>query len=369
MMQMRFATLALVVLSNLSFACTAASNGASGDDDGDPQSSSGSSSGDANGSTSSSGGASQAPPLSATTFVFTRDVGDDQHLVAMDYASGDEHVITTLADESVDGWNIDGAAVSPDRTRIVIASHYGASAADLLVTANIVWTFDVDGADFVRLTPPVQSSHAGDPAWRIDVRDPLYAPDGARVAYDRGEGNGNGGYVAPFAIATTGGALPEAIELPRSEHCSTNLAAAYHPLSGDLLMQHSVCQDDSDEGYFLYPKAGGNAAYLVDEAGVSYDGKPSFSHDGSAFVYMARFDSTQIQSLLLYSMTDKKVVELVAGAAGRDIVAASFAPDDRHVVYCVRENGATNLRVLDFSRSPAKDKALTTDGKSCNPVF
>ena len=374
MTQMRLGTLLFLALSTFTFACTSASNAASGDDDDDDANAgteTGSSSGaTTGGSSGGSGSTSSAAALSATTFVFTRDVGDDdQHLIAMDYATGDERVITTLEEDTVSGWNIDGASVSPDRTHVAIASHYGATTADLLATANIIWTLDVDGADFVRLTPPVKSEHAGDSRWQIDIRDPRYSPDGTQVAYDHGEGGGGGGYVAPWSISTAGGALPSLIDLPRSEHCSTTIGAAFQPSTGDLLVRHSVCQNETDEGYFLYPKAGGDPTYLIDAAGVTYDGKPSFSHDGAAFVYQARLDSTQIQSLFIYSIAQKKVVELVPGASGRDVLAASFAPDDTHLVYCVRENGATNLHVLDLTSDPLGDRVLTTDGKSCDPVF
>lgn len=372
---MHFRSLCFLALSTLTFACTSASNDPGGSDDDDtdetPSDTQGGSSsgGSGGGGSSSGGGGGTAQPLSATTFVFTRDVGDDRHLLAMDYTTGDERVIATLAEESVDGWNIDGAAVSPDRTRVAFASHYGGETADVLSNANIIWTVGVDGADYLRLTPPYRSEHAGDPRWQVDIRDPLFTPDGTQVVYDHGEGGGSGGYVAPWAISTAGGGLPQAIELPRSAGCSTNIAAAYHPTTGDLLMRHGVCAEDADEGYFLYPKAGGEAAYLIDGAGVSYDGKPSFSHDGAAFVYTARFDANQIQSLLIYSMAQKKVVELIPGASGRDILGASFAPDDTHLVYCVRENGASNLHVVDLTSDALTDTPLTSDGNSCNPVF
>src|SRR5690606_7611874 len=71
-------------------------------------------------------------PLTPTTFVFERKVGDgNDHVVAMSCVSGAERIITTLAEGSVEGWNVDGISVSPDRTRLVLASRYGATAADV----------------------------------------------------------------------------------------------------------------------------------------------------------------------------------------------------------------------------------------------
>ena len=43
---------------------------------------------------------------------------------------------------------------------------------------------------------------------------------------------------------------------------------------------------------------------------------------------------------------------------------------DGKIVYCVRAgNGATDLRLLDGTVTPATDTALTTDGKSCDPRY
>ncbi len=325
------------------------------------------------GQTGGAGKPSSAGPLSPTTFVFERKVtADRDHLVAMDYTTGETRVIATLAEGSVAGWKIDGVSVSPDRTRIVLASPYGATAADVAtgLSTNILWSMDINGGDLRRLTPTFNNSHAGTPGFWIDVRNPLFTPDGQQVLFDYGESSGQGGYLAPWYVEAAGGSLPAALDLPLSQGCSVTANLAFQPDTNDLLVEHEVCADDGHEGYFLYPQQGGDPAYLIDAKGVSYSSEaPSFSPDGSVFVYTARAYEDSIQSLYAYLTEKPQVVKLIPGAKGRDIVNASFAPDSAHLVYCVREGDAYDLHVIDLTADPVVDKALTTDGQSCDPVF
>lgn len=314
-----------------------------------------------------------ANALPVTTFVFERKVGNDyDHLVAMDFVSLEQRVITTLAEagSSVQGYKLDGVTVSPDRTRIVIATLYGPTAADVAtgLATNRLWSLDTSGGDFKRLTPVFPNSHAGQTGWRIDVRDPAYSADGALIVFDYGEGDFNSGYVAPWVTAADGSTLPSLIDTQLN--CTINGNAAFNPVTGDLLLAHVVCASGVPGGYYLYPKGGGAPDYLVNEEGVSLSTEsPAFSADGSVFVYAARTYSDDVQSLYAYVMSERRVVPLVLGEAGRDIVNASFAPDNVHLVYCVRQGDAYDLRLLDFSVDPPTDTALTNDGVSCDAVF
>lgn len=311
--------------------------------------------------------------LPDTTFVFERRVGNDyDHLVAMDLVSLEQRVITTLVEQgsSVEGYKLDGVTVSPDRTRIVIASLFGPTAADVAtgLATNRLWSLDTSGSDFQRLTPVFPNSHAGQSGWRIDVRDPAYSADGTLIVFDYGEGDFNGGYVAPWVTAADGSTLPSLIDT--NLDCSVNGNAAFNPVTGDLLLAHVVCIGGVPGGYYLYPKDGGAPDYLVNEEGVSLSTEPpAFSADGSIFVYAARTYSDNVQSLYAYIMSERRVVPLVLGAVGVDIVNASFAPDNVHMVYCVNQGDAYDLRLLDFSVDPPTDTALTNDGVSCDAVF
>ncbi|HEY5956880.1 MAG TPA: hypothetical protein VIV60_10020 [Polyangiaceae bacterium] len=329
--------------------------------------------GSANGGSTVQGTEVVAKALPNTTFVFERRVGNgNDHLVAMDFVSLEQRVITTLAEpgSSVEGYKLDGVTVSPDRTRIVIASLYGPTAADVAtgLATNRLWSLDTSGSDFHRLTPVFPNTHAGQTGWRIDVRDPAYSADGSLIVFDYGEGDFNGGYVAPWVTAADGSTLPSLIDT--NLDCSVNGNAAFNPVTGDLLLAHVVCIGATPGGYYLYPRGGGAPDYLVNEKGVSMSSEPpAFSADGSIFVYSARTYSDNIQSLYAYIMSERRVVPLVLGAVDRDIVNATFAPDNIHMVYCVKEGDAYDLHLVDFGVDPPTDTALTNDGVSCDAVF
>lgn len=316
-----------------------------------------------------------APPvaaaLGASTFVFERKVADgNDHIVAMDYLTGDQRTITTLAEGTVAGWPIDGIGVSADRTRLVIATLYGATQEDIDtgLATNILWTLDVEGGDFRRLTPPFENSRPDVSNWRIDVRDPAFSPDGQLVIFDYGEGDFQEGYVAPWVVSTTGDSLPSLLETEFD--CSVNGNSRFNPATGDLLLAHVVCLPEVDSGYYLYPSNGGAPDYIINEEGGDLSTEPpAFSHDGSVLAYTARTFADGVQSLYAYILGERTVVPLVLGAEGIDIVNASIAPDDLHLVYCVRQGDAYNLRLLDLTTEPATDVALTDDGMSCDPEF
>ncbi len=327
---------------------------------------------------SSPGGASNvagsgtlAAALPISTFVFERkQANGNDHLVAMDVESRQQRVITTLAEGSVTGWKIDGVTVSPDRTRIVLASPYGATVADNAtgLSTNRLWNLDINGNDFRRITPVFPNTHAGQLGWHIDVRDPAFSPDGQYVVYDYGEGDYSGGYVAPWFVAADGSTLPSLIST--SLDCSVNNNGVFNPVTGDLLLEHVVCIGGQKGGYFLYPNAGGAPDFLVNDDGISLSSEPpAFSADGSVFVYTGRTYSDNIQSLYAYSMSNRTVVPLIPGSANTDIINASFSPDDRYMVYCVKAGNLYDLRVMDFSADPPTDTELTSDGVSCDPVF
>lgn len=288
----------------------------------------------------------------------------------MDYLTGDQRVVTTLAEGSVAGWPVDGIGVSADRTRLVIATLYGATQEDIDtgLATNILWSLDVEGGDFRRLTPPFENSRPDVSSWRIDVRDPAFSPDGQFVVFDYGEGDFQEGYVAPWVVSAAGDSLPSLLETDFD--CSVNGNGRFNPATGDLLLAHVVCLPEVDSGYYLYPSNGGAPDYIVNEVGGDLSTEPpAFSHDGAVLAYTARSYADEVQSLYAYILGERTVVPLVLGAEGIDIVNASIAPDDLHLVYCVRQGDAYDLRLLDLTTEPATDTALTDDGVSCDPEF
>lgn len=378
----------LFLVTSLAVACTSSSPSKDDDDDNDTgendgsssgsdptgSSSGGTSSGGSSGRTSSSGGSGNAAvPLGPTELIFEKHVDERRdHLLVMDYASGETRVLATLEEGTVDGWSIDGARVSPDRTHVALASRYGSTAADVAtgISANSISILPVTGGALRRITPTFPNSRPDNANWQIDVRDPVYSPDGTQVLFNYGEGDGTSGYVAPWSIAVAGGATPRLIDLAKGAACSVNSNMTFHPTTGAMLVEHSVCIGSEPSGYFLYPAAGGDPDHLVNDDGVSLSSEtPAFSPDGSMFVYTAREQASGLRSLYAYLMAERRVVTLLPGTAERAIVNASFAPDNAHLVYCVQAGTAYDLRVIDLSTDPPVDRALTTDGVSCDPAF
>lgn len=147
-----------------------------------------------------------------------------------------------------------------------------------------------------------------------------------------------------------GSTLPALIQT--NLDCSVNDNAVFNPATGDMLLEHAACIDGATAGFYLYPIAGGPPDHLVNSNGVSTSSEPAaFSTDGSVFVYTARAYSDNIQSLYAYIMGERRVVTLLPGAVGIDIVNAAFAPDNVHLVYCVQQGDAYDVRLLDLSGS------------------
>jgi Tol biopolymer transport system component len=290
---------------------------------------------------------------------------DQDHIVAMDYATRQERVIATLAQPNAAGWNVDGMAVSPDRTHVVFASLYGPTQQDSMtgMATNRIWRMNTDGSDMLRLTPVFAG---GEATTQIDVRNPSFSPDGQSVYYEYGEYTGSW-YVAPWWVAADGSAVPSLVQ--SEPDCTINSNPTFNPVTGDLLLKHTVCLGGTHGGYFLYPKGGGGPVHLVDDQGIDLSPTPPvFSADGGGFLFVAR-TSDQIQSLYLYVFDTQQIVTVVAGAAGVDVVDGALSSDVQHVVYCVKQGGTTDLWMLDVTVDPPSNVPLTSDGASCDPVF
>jgi Tol biopolymer transport system component len=302
--------------------------------------------------------------LPPSTFIFQRKVAADQdHIVAMDYVTGQQRVISTLAEPDAAGWAVDGMAVSPDRSRIVFASLYGPTQQDSLTgkATNRLWSMNTDGGDMLRLTPVFTG---GPDTTKIDVRNPSFSPDGQNVYYEYGEYTGSW-YVAPWWVAADGSAVPSLLQT--EPNCTINSNPTFNPVTGDLLLQHTVCLGGVHGGFFLYAKGGGEPVHLVDDQGLDLD-FPVFTADGSGLLFVAR-TSDQIQSLYMYVFDTQQIVTVVAGTADVGVVNAALSSDLQHLVYCLKQGDSTDLWMLDGTVDPPSTVRLTDDGASCDPVF
>ncbi|MDF2693094.1 MAG: putative secreted protein [Labilithrix sp.] len=377
--------LPLLATASLAFSgCT--QNGGSSSSSGNPGNGPGSA-----GSSDGDGGHSSGPAGSSAlpegTLLYLRaDTADSDVLIARDLQEGTERVVTDLRGDGSDGWHIRGYSVSPDRTRIALASLYGPTKDDndTRLATRRIWTLAADGSDMRRLTPTFPNTSQGRSQFTIEVNNPLFSADGSSILYDFGnywyEGTKLLGGSLPWTISTAGDALPELF--PTVTNC-TVIYPARNPATGDILFNHSVCTNTQDEGLFLYPAGGGTApkklvaySYAPDGVAPSLE-TPSWIGDGSGFVFVGRTtvdrengNSEVAPCLFLYDMAKATASPLVVPPSGAVIASAAIAPDATSIVYCLRDDDANeNLHLIDLTASTPTDTAITTDGKSCNPSF
>ena len=216
----------------------------------------------------------------------------------------------------------------------------------------------------VRLTPVFAG---GATTTQVDVRNPAFSSDGQRVFFDYGEFAGGSWYVAPWSVGADGSAVPELFQTNLS--CSINGFASFNPVTGDLLLKHSVCVPGTPSGYYLYPKAGGAPVQLIDGDSFDLSERAVFSHAGESFLFTAKPSPGKESSLYLYVLASQKVQTLVNGENGYDVVNVALSPDNLQFVYCTSNGDSKDLWLLDLSVEPFVHERLTQDGMSCSPVF
>lgn len=326
------------------------------------------------------------PKLAPGTLLYVRsETADSDLLVARDLASGTERTITDLRGDGSKGWEIRGYSLSPDRTRIVLASLYGPTKADndTKLATRRLWSLAVDGTDFVRLTPVFENTGNGRKLFTIEVEDPAFSADGNQVIYSFGnywyEGTTLSGGALPWRVPAAGGSLPS--PFPSNQGCSV-LNPSTNPATGEVLFRHSVCISSADEGLFLYPAEGGSKPKKL--VGQTYGPggvdpsleTASWVADGSGFVFVgttevSRNGTTEaVRSLFLYDMAKGSVSPLVVPPPNNYVWNATIAPDASSIVYCLKQgDDRYDLHLIDLTATKATDVAITTDGKSCQPRF
>jgi hypothetical protein len=382
----------------------ASGGGDPSDDDGEAGSPDGAGGGDAAGGSGDSGtvsaggttgeagsdsvggaGAPTADALPAGTFLYVySQTADSDWLVARDFETGEERVVTDLRGDGSEGWEIWGHSISPDRRRIALASLYAPTDADVAtgLSTRRIFTLATDGSDFQRLTPVFPNTGEGRTGFNISIEDPAFSADGSAIIYDMGnwwyEGTTLEGGSAPWYVATTGDELPALF--PTSASC-TIVAPSVNPATGDILLVHSVCLSSDDEGLFLYPIAGGAPAKLVDRgygAGAVDPAleKASWLGDGSGFVFVGSIEvdrgdnvTETARSLLLFDMTSGDITALVIPDPDTHVRNGAISPEGTSIVYCLDHEGGLDLHAIDLTLDPLVDSPLTNDGKSCAPGF
>ena len=307
---------------------------------------------------------------------------DKDALIARDLEGGAERVITDLTSDGSSGWSIHGYSLSPDRRRIAIASLYGPTKEDTdtgLATRGI-WTLATDGTDFRRLTPTFPNRSGGRNSYSIDVSNPMWTADGASVIFDYGEywweGTTIKGGTFPWVVSAAGGQFPSAV--PTTTAC-TVLYPSRNPATGDIVFVHSVCIPGSGaSGLYLYPERGStDPKPLIVSSRASggvdvFSGTASWVADGSGFLFLGSTEETNWSpSVLAYDMAGDTAAMVVPSPAGSSIRNVAASPDGSKFVYCLHDDDTSkeDLHLVDVSKSPPTDTAITNDGKSCRPSF
>lgn len=353
---------------------SAASGGGSGATGGG-SGATGGGSGASGGGSGATGGAApgSALPTSAFLYVSSKAKGQDV-LMAYDTKSKKTAVVTDLTGDGSSGWPIDGVALSPDRTRVAVATLYRPTKADndTGIATNRIWTFALDGSAEKRLTPVFPNTGAGKSNFTIDVRAPVFSRDGAQVLFDYGEywyeGTTLKGATSPFWVSAQG-SVP--VELPVAKSCLQVTNPAIVPTTGEIVAIHSICLDNASAGIWLYPAAGGDSPKQLVSASVTspYLGTPSIIFDGSGFLFIGT-PAGGNNTLYLYDFASATITPIIAPKAPNTGVSwATVNPDATAVVYVLRQDTSYDLHLIDLTVKPATDTALTTDGISKSPVW
>lgn len=374
---------AVVAVGSLDLGCSSAGSSGSGGSSGSSGSSGDTGSSGSSGASGTSGTAGAASALPASTFLYVSKVARDRDvLIAYDTATGQTHTVTDLRGDGSEGWSIDGYGLSPDRTRIAIASLYGPTKEDVdtKLSAQRIWTFAADGTDFRRLTPVFPNQAAGRSQFQISVRNPVFSQSGKDVIYGYGEywyeGTKLQGGSGIWSVEDASGRLPAFLQ--SSAPCSF-VNPSVDPKTGKLAVIHSICVGGSQDGIYLYaPDGSGTPEKLVgSDAALDVTLEtPRWTSDGSGFVFigtttvMISGASTVVRGLFVFDMTTRKASPVVLPQTLDTLVVdATIAPDARAVVYCLRKGEADDLHAIDLTTDPPTDAPITSDGKSCHPVW
>ena len=379
--------IALVVLASvlgcgsLGLACSSAGTSSGGSPPGASSGASGTSgTSGTSGASGGEGGAAGAIPTG--TFLYVSRVTDKQHvLMAYDSTNGETRVVTDLRGDGSEGWTIDGFSISPDRTRIVMASLYGPTKADVDtgLSSQRLWSFAADGSDYRRLTPVWQNSGGGRTGWNVQVRNPMFTLSGTDVIYGYGEywyeGTTLKGGSDLWVVSSAGGGVPS---YPQSPVTCSRVAPSVDPKTGKVAVLHSVCAG-SQAGIYLYAPDGSGTPepLVVDSNALSTSLEaPRWVGDGSVFVFIGVTPVTvngstrNGQGLFAFDMASRTPSAVVVPEEpDTSVVDATIAPDGRALVYCLRKGDAQDLHLIDLTKTPATDTAITKDGKSCHAVW
>ncbi|MGC4079545.1 MAG: hypothetical protein QM702_21390 [Rubrivivax sp.] len=152
--------------------------------------------------------------------------------------------------------------------------------------------------------------------------------------------------------------------------CSVASAVSVNPATGRVLVTQAVCQSRDDEGFGYFTSDGQPTEMLFRFGALSPSlNPPRWAADGSLFLFSATDGGAS--SLYAYIVDQKQARPIIAAGDNRRIESGAVAPDGSAIVDCLRDNvqRTVDLHVLDLTKEPPVDKAITSDGASCDPAF
>lgn len=285
-------------------------------------------------------------------------------------AAGDDRLAIHRVSDEVVSWVTGGIGIAA--TRILF------KADDAAMKDNGIWRIDTDGENLVRVTRP--GGIVTSPAWHPDgtriayneIRDfvgalivqslatgtrtkvpttatgqnitPTFSPDGTKLLFGRGEGDGTDIYEADVAQMccahklTTNGKFADNISpsfSPDGKRVAFSSARAGAP-------QIYVMDNDGTDQQLLVPADFG-------ETGASY--APDWSPDGSTIAFSR--DAAGGRQVFTYQLgTGRPAKQLTSN--GRQNEDPSWAPDSRHLVFRSNRTGRNQLWVLDLETGTSR---------------
>lgn len=347
-------------------------------------------------------------PLPATSIVFERTHPDDpslESLHVLDLGTGEERLLTDIADTGSPGAAIVGSALSPDRRWVLFATAHGFDESDVAMGsgARIVWRIAADGSVTERVSPRapdtsltgqvcrVQPDCPADQACdtqrhrcyrtgeQLTTGNPAVGPDGSATYYEVGSFDFSTAGIAGGAWLAEQRANDATVRFLGAEaRCGLVTNPAPSPVPGIVLAIHTVCLDATQEGIHVWDTATGQHQLVVPHSMSGLDIQletPDWLADGSGFAFVARdFVDDETGRWLgagafVYDIASGRTERIIPPAAqGYDVDSLALAPTGDAAVVCYATPAGHELWLVPLPY-PGTAQPLVQDGRSCDPSW
>jgi Tol biopolymer transport system component len=310
------------------------------------------------GACSSKGGAAAGGgSIPATSFVFVRAVDATRsHLVAYDTATQAETTLATLDDTG----QANDLAIAPDRSKVAFSAVFRAGGETVKGDAKAIWTVGVDGASYVRLTPPI----AADPTLTqetIDRASPEWARDGSSVLFVLTTGSRNMTR-STLASVGTGGGAPDA-DLGANADCQT-LASPRFTADGSAMTAILSACASSKSGIAFYDPAPAAPTKRLGGTDTA-QGPAVVAPDGATLYFREQLGA---HSAIVASPVAGGKPRTIYAPPDANVAGFDLSPDGTQIVAGI--GGCTIVVVASLdAAAPTAATVATGAGGSCAPAW